>query len=655
MVQTLDLQDAGHTYERRLFEELPIFGARLDLDGKIIECNFPTLGGRNTRFQRKPEFLNGRSLSSLHYWSFDPVSIERINGWISRCAGGESIVQDLRYRRISGESGTLEFSVKPAFSELNKIRSLICTCIDITELRRTQARLRSTEKRFQEMSHGLPHMVWMDNTLGLRIFVNRAYCEFFSIDEDQASEHNWRDRVHPDDVVYTRLYEKAVSERKPFRRQVRFRHANDQWYILEAIAKPNYTRTGEYVGFIGTSIDVTERCKVEARLAQADKRKDDFLATLAHELRNPLAPILSSVELIKQSDLQDKKIISMVEIIERQSVQMAQLIDDLMDASRISQGKIELHRSEECLADLIRNAVETARPYIARGMHTCAIQLPPGPTLINADGLRISQVITNLLNNAAKFTPAGGKITISLTMTNDGVNICVSDTGRGFAPEDIDRVFDMYSQFDKSPANGDVGLGVGLALSRDLINRHGGTLTVESDGLGRGSEFKIWLPASMRVSIEAQSKPVTSDSARQTSETVSDLKSDRAQAKGDSSPTVLVVDDNQDAGFILSQLLEHLGADAVLVHDGNSALETAERIKPDLIFLDIGLPDISGHEVARRIRGMGWAKGSKLVAISGLGTEQDVSRSLSAGFDLHKVKPVSLVHLQPLVDELLAK
>ena len=159
----------------------------------------------------------------------------------------------------------------------------------------------------------------------------------------------------------------------------------------------------------------------------------------------------------------------------------------------------------------------------------------------------------------------------------------------------------------------------------------------------------------MRVSIEAQSKPVTSDSARQTSETVSDLKSDRAQAKGDSSPTVLVVDDNQDAGFILSQLLEHLGADAVLVHDGNSALETAERIKPDLILLDIGLPDISGHEVARRIRGMGWAKGSKLVAISGLGTEQDVSRSLSAGFDLHKVKPVSLVHLQPLVDELLAK
>lgn len=648
MDQLLDRQRAPAVFERQLLEELPIFGARLSPAGEILECNFPTLGGPKTSFRRTPEFLIGRSIASLHYWSHDPSSVERIQRWLKTGAGGKSVVEDLPYRRLSGERGKLEFSLRPIFTDGSSVHCLICTCQDNTELRRSQAQLKATEQRFEEMAHGLPLMVWMDDTYRVQVFVNKTYCDFFDILEEEAPLHSWQNNVHPDDRKYCVLYDDAVAQKKPFRHQLRLAHASGQWRNVEMHAKPNYTQAGEYVGFIGTSIDVTERLIVESRLAEADKRKDEFLATLGHELRNPLAPILTSIEFIKESGKHSEQVNSAIDIIERQSRQMALLIDDLMDASRVSQGRYELRPSVECVDKLIENAIETAQPLIDNAGHTVVTHFPAIPSWANIDALRISQAITNLLNNAAKFTPAGGRIEVRMAVSNDGFDISVSDSGRGFAAENIDSVFDMYTQLDKQPVNGEIGLGVGLALSRDLVERHGGTLTVKSDGIDQGSTFSVWLPPDVRVTELVVNEESALDSWSDPRSGVSDEPAEDLPKR----PRVLVVDDNKDAGFILSKLLEHLGVATDLVHDGLSAIETAQALEPDMILLDINLPDINGYEVAKKIRAMPWAENARLIAISGLSHNDDVSKSMQSGFDLHKVKPVSLKHLRPLVEEL---
>lgn len=648
MRQTVERVVTNATTKRPLLDDLPVFGARLAADGRILECNFPTLGGCNTRFQRDPRFLRGRELSSLHYWSHDPISIAKIQNWVSRCEKGESVSDDLPYRRLSGENGTLRFTIQPEYGDDARLVFMTCTCSDITELRSTQSRLRSTEKRFQEMAHGLPHMVWMDDTRGVQVFANRAYCEFFNVSDFDLSADVWRDRVHPEDKDYCTNYDNAVANREPFTDQVRFRHASGQWRSVETFAKPNYTQVGEFVGFISTSVDVTERLKVEARLAEIDRRKDEFLATLGHELRNPLAPIVSSVELIKESDPEDQRVIGAVEIIERQSRQMATLLDDLMDASRVSQGHFELCKSVECLEDVVKKAVEAVQPRLDKAGHTLHQHVPMLPSWVKIDPLRISQVMTNLLNNAIKFTPTGGDITIGIAASDEGYEISVSDSGRGIAAEEVDKVFNMYTQLDKSPANGEAGLGVGLALSRDLVNRHGGTLTVYSEGIEQGSTFTVWLPPTIKMEGECLDEEPIDDRYP-----LVNHDSDSAVARSDGvSSRVLVVDDNIDAGLVLSQLLEHLGVEATLVHNGKDALESANRLQPDMILLDIGLPDISGHDVARQIRAMPWASKTMLIAVSGLSHENDISKSLQAGFDMHKVKPVSLMALRPLVDQL---
>lgn len=649
---------SGLALDKQLLDALPIFAAILKPSGEILRCNFPTLAIPNKPFAKDPDFLLGRHISSLHYWRYDKAIVDNIRQWVKECAEGKTIVTDVFYRRLTGESGTLEFRLRPHL-DVDRVSTgmLLCTCADVTTFRSTQRQLNATEERFQKLTDGLPQMVWMQNVLAMQVFANKAYCEFFGITEEEAVGDDWRTSIHPEDSALCLQFNSAVENRVGFNQQIRVRNGRGQWRNLELTGTPSYTHAGEFVGYLGTGVDITERLKVERVLADSDQRKDEFLATLGHELRNPLAPILSSIELIKQVGSHNQQVDGAIEIMQRQASQLMLLIEDLMDASRVSQGIFDLHLSPVHLGEVVKNAIQTAMPLIEKAEHNLAIIIPRESVRVNVDPLRISQVITNLLNNAGKFTPAGGQLSIEMKVLPTGYDIIVKDNGRGFAPDTIDQVFGMYTQLDKRPSNGETGLGVGLALSRDLVERHDGVISVSSHGLGKGSCFVVSLPSSIRCTSDLPGHPQTETGHPQTETTwvpdnFNTNSGESALSNDRQSPLVLVVDDNKDAAFVLSQLLQHLGASTHIANDGASAMKLLESMQPDLIILDIGLPDVSGLEVARQIRKLPWGAQVKLIAVSGLSHEDDVAASMAAGIDEHKVKPVSLVHLKPLMESL---
>lgn len=351
----------------------------------------------------------------------------------------------------------------------------------------------------------------------------------------------------------------------------------------------------------------------------ADRRKDEFLAALAHELRNPLAPIRNSVRLLRLSGAAR----DLVEIMERQVNHLVRLVDDLMEVSRLTRGKIMVRKNVVDLAAVIDAALEMSRPLIEAAGHELEIDLPPEPVAVEADATRLTQVFSNLLNNAANYTDPGGRISIVAARNGDEVAVTVSDTGIGMSPEVLSTVFDMFAQGSSRDRPAKQGLGIGLTLARSLAELHGGSLTAESDGPGKGSRFTVRMPVSHR----APSAPPASVDA---TPTVS--KSQR----------ILVVDDNRDAANSLGALLQMLGADVRVVHDGEAALDAFDAFRPRVTLLDIGMPGMDGYEVARRIRARPDARSAALIALTGWGQEKDRQRTAEAGFDCHLTKPVDI-------------
>jgi len=391
-------------------------------------------------------------------------------------------------------------------------------------------------------------------------------------------------------------------------------------------------RHGRRCGLLAVVRDVSERVRAEAALADADRRKDEFLATLAHELRNPLAPIRNALEMMRldgdaltQADARG--------IIERQLRQLVHLVDDLLDVSRISKGKVELRRERVDLVDALKAAVETSRPLIASGRHELIVQLPPrGELVVEADLTRLTQVTANLMNNAAKYTPERGTIVVSAERAGPAeALIQVRDSGVGIPSEMLPRVFDLFAQVDRSLDRAQGGLGIGLALVRKLVEMHGGRVQAYSEGANRGSIFSIRLPLyTPSAGLPRESEPA----------------GPALQASDDKGIGVLVVDDNVDSAQSMAQLLAMLGYDTWTAHDGQEALQVAGDRRPDAIVLDLGLPKLSGLDVACRLRAQrGWGEQVLLVALSGWGQEEDREKTRQAGFDHHFVKPVDVDEL----------
>lgn len=410
---------------------------------------------------------------------------------------------------------------------------------------------------------------------------------------------------------------------------------------LHVAVDPLKNSQGLLRGAVCIVSDVTDRRRLEEELrrraeelAAADRRKDEFLAMLAHELRNPLAPILNSLGLIRQENPSGSDLGLSLEIAERQVKHMARLLDDLLDVSRFTQGKIQLQKSPVDFATVIAHAVETSTPLMKAKRHRLTVNPPTEPVWIQGDATRLEQVVANLLNNAAKYTEPGGAIALEAERDGDELVMRLTDTGIGLSEPMVDRVFDLFAQADLSLDRSQGGLGIGLTLVRSLVELHGGTVSARSPGLGRGSEFTVRLPVPKEALALAAEAP--------------------GPANRDASAPlrILVVDDHEDSATSLARLLRSWGHHARVCFDGPAAIEILSHDAYDVVLLDIGLPGMSGYEVAEQLRQRPGCDKLVLVALTGYGQEQDLRRSEFAGFDRHLVKPVIPETLQALIANL---
>ena len=473
--------------------------------------------------------------------------------------------------------------------------------------------------------------------------------------DERVKEHFWLppaarvtietfyDRLHPDDREPTRqAIESSIRDRTQY--DVTYRTVDPasgavKW--VRALGGTAYDAGGAPVRFDGVTLDVTAQKADAERLARLydelrdqDRRKDEFLATLAHELRNPLAPLRNGLQVIRLSD--DRALREQAQaMMDRQLGHMVRLIDDLLDVSRISRNKMELRPSRVRLADVLGSAVETARPLIDAAGHRLEVALPAEPVVLDADLTRLAQVFSNLLANSAKYTPPGGRIWITAESRDGEVTVSVEDTGIGIPAEELPAVFDLFSQVDRGLERATGGLGIGLALVKGLVEMHGGTVTAESAGPGRGSTFRVCLPAAAQAAEAEAGAP--------------------AGRRAGLRRRILVVDDNRDAAASMAMMLQLLGDEVRTAHDGEAALEAAEAFRPDVVLMDMGMPRLNGYDATRRLRERPWGREMAVIALTGWGQESDRLRSKEAGCDGHLVKPVSLADLENLLAEVAAR
>lgn len=395
---------------------------------------------------------------------------------------------------------------------------------------------------------------------------------------------------------------------------------------------------GQIVGASTIARDISERVRMEEELrqvasdlARASQRKDEFLATLAHELRNPLAPIRTGLELLHRVGNEPEKIEEVRAMIERQTQQLITLVDDLMNASRITRGKLELRKRRVNLTNVLKSAIEACRPFIDEANHQLTVRLPESPIYLDADPNRLTQVISNLLTNAAKYTPESGQIFLTAECHGNEAVISVQDNGIGIASDMRDRVFEMFAQIEQPLEKSYTGLGIGLTLVRSLVEMHGGSVDVDSNGINQGSTFRIRLPVSMNLSVNEPSAVKTPSTAV--------LPKRR----------ILVVDDNTDAADLLRAVLEMDGSEVATAADGREAIDVAAEFRPEIVLMDLGMPTMNGFEAARIIRKQPWGKEMVLVALTGWGQDEDRQKTDRAGFDHHVVKPIDPAMLEQLL------
>ena len=433
----------------------------------------------------------------------------------------------------------------------------------------------------------------------------------------------WLQRAITEPVLGVARVAQQVMERRDYKLRVRKTSTDEVGVLVDAfndmLAEADKRATALETANADLLHEMRERQAAEDALKSADQRKDEFLATLAHELRNPLAPIRNGLQIMRMTS--DAEAISRAQLMmERQLQQMVRLVDDLLDVSRITTGKLVLRTERVSLQEVMVTAIDAVRPLVDAKRHTLSVDLPANTVELDADPTRLSQILSNILNNAVKYTEPGGSIRVTARLAYGAVEIRVSDTGIGIAAGELPAVFEMFTQFDASPERTHGGLGVGLALAKRLVQLHGGTITARSDGPGHGSEFTVRLPvATMPVgALGVNAKQHESAAPRR----------------------VLLVDDNRDFALSLAALLELEGHDVRTTFEAISAETVAEEFHPDIAFLDLGLPNVNGFELARRLRAQPQMNGTVLVAVTGWGKEEDRRRSREAGFDLHLVKPV---------------
>jgi PAS domain S-box-containing protein len=488
---------------------------------------------------------------------------------------------------------------------------------------KTSISLRESEARFRHMAETMPQILYWTDVDGNVQYTNdrwRSYTGFVGHSPDILDQI-----IPPEDRerIVTRWTECRVAG-TPFEAEFRMRRKSDgalRWFLTRAL--PVRGEDHELHGWIGTTTDIHDQKSAAEEFKNADRRKDEFLATLAHELRNPLASIFNAVRFMRLQDTIDPDLQNARDIIDRQAQHLVRLVDDLLDVSRLTLDKVVLHREHVSLKNVLSTALEAIRPLLETSHHRLILSGESEPIYVHADITRLCQVFANLLNNAAKYTPSGGCISVRVAREDRNAVIAFSDNGIGIPPEMLSHIFALFTQVNRSDGSND-GLGIGLTLARQLIEMHDGTLTAHSNGPGQGSEFTVRIPIHEAATFSVSSSGLN--------EQVGDGRLLHRR--------VLVVDDNRDAADSLAMLLGLWGCDVRKAYDGLQAIETAQRFLPEAILLDIGMPDIDGHEICRRIRHEGWGRGTIIIALTGWGQEADRRRTNETGFDAHLVKPI---------------
>jgi PAS domain S-box-containing protein len=551
---------------------------------------------------------------------------------LSARAGEEAQVEGL-------EAGADDYLIKP-FSA-RELLARVGSHLELARLRWEAAdALRESEARFRHLADHAPVMIWITDPFGSSTYLSAQWYQFTGTSAREGEGFGWIDSVHPDDREKARESFLAANERRePLRLEYRLRRHDGEYRWALDTGVPRFGAGGEFFGYIGSVIDITERKRDEVALHDADRRKDEFLAMLAHELRGPLAPLRNMLEIMKRAEGNSGLMQQAQHTMERQLRQLVRLVDDLLDVSRITRNKLELRRQRVELAPILHQAIEACQPLAKEFQHQVKLTLPPQPIELHADPERLTQVFSNLVNNACKYTNPDGKIEVTAEVRGQesGVRepevvVTVTDTGLGIPRDQLGSIFEMFTQVDRSLERAQGGLGIGLTLVKRLVEMHGGTVEARSEGPGRGSAFVVRLPI---LAAAEEATPV---------------EPPRAGSRGTSRRRILVVDDNQDSAESLAMLLGLTGHETRTAYDGLAALEAAEQFRPEVMLLDLGLPKVNGFDAARRIREQPWGQGMVLIALTGWGQEADRRRSKEAGFDAHQVKPVDPAALVKLLE-----
>ena len=509
----------------------------------------------------------------------------------------------------------LDFVYQPLLDPAGKVDGIFVYGHEVTEQHRAQQALLA-------FSNSIPAIAWEASPAGKLERFNSQWEAYTGQPEALALVYGWSQALHPEDAhALWETWRAAREGGSEWHAEHRLRGADGTWRWFLTRAVPQLDNAGRVLRWFGTTSDIEEARRTSLALQVADRQKDEFLATLAHELRNPLAPIRTAVHLLSLPSAPDSVRTRAVEIVGRQVSHMSRLLDDLIDIARITQRRLVLKPEWVPVQQLVDTAMEAAAPLAEAKRHVLSAHVAEPQRRVHADPVRLAQVLSNLLNNAVKYTDPGGRITLDVRSQGPWLVFSVTDSGIGMSAEALGNVFAMFAQEQSAIDRSEGGLGIGLALAKGLVELHGGTIHAYSAGPGAGSRFEVRLPEEKRAE----------DPPRE--------HSGQAQAASSAGRVIVLADDNADAVEVLAELLRIEGHEVHVAHDGQAAADLAARVRPHVLVLDIGMPGLNGYEVARQVRAQDWGARALVVAATGWGQEEDRRKALAAGFDLHFTKP----------------
>jgi PAS domain S-box-containing protein len=538
-------------------------------------------------------------------------------------AAGAPQVFEWRARGRDGRVFWVEVNIAPA--TIGGEGRLLAVVRDVTDRKRAEEASRDAERRLRAVLETIPQLVWTCDPEGRCDYLGQQWADYTGAPLEAGLGYGWLDRLHPDDRAPAReAWAWSVRTGRMLDLRLRFRRGDGvhRWFTARALAMKD--AAGRVMRWFGTCTDVDDQVRAEVELRDADRRKNEFLGVLSHELRNPLAPIRNGLYLLDHATPGSAQARHAKEVIERQTEHLTRLVDDLLDVTRISRGKVELQREALDLAELVHRTCDDHRSLFDARAVELRLEVA-GPIAIDADPTRMAQVIGNVLQNAAKFSHEGGVVTVAARVRDGRAEVRVRDGGVGIAQDLLPHVFEPFVQADGGLARTRGGLGLGLALVKGLVELHGGTVRLHSDGPDRGAEVVVSVPLSASAPRSAPAR--------------------EAPVPGRRALSILVIEDNVDAAQTIAEILSLEGHTVHVATDGTSGLARARELRPDVVLSDIGLPDLDGYEIARRLRGDPAFRGTRLVALSGYAQPEDRRRAREAGFDAHLAKPLGIAEI----------